>query len=211
MHCPLCQSHHITEYHSDKKRQFFNCTHCQLVFADPSSHLSLEDEKKEYDLHENSFDDQGYVGFLNRLAEPLLEKLQGDGKKGLDFGCGPTPVLAHMLAEQGHQLSLYDKFYATDKQVLSQEYDFVTCTEAIEHFHTPATEWRILLELLKPNGILAIMTKLVIDKERFADWHYKNDPTHVSFFSRDSFEFLASRDNLSCQFIGSDVIILQKN
>lgn len=54
------------------------------------------------------------------------------------------------------------------------------------------------------------MTKLARDVDAFAHWHYKNDPTHVSFFSRETFSFLAERDGLEVEFVGNDVILLRK-
>jgi len=54
------------------------------------------------------------------------------------------------------------------------------------------------------------MTKQVIDLEAFACWHYKYDPTHVTFFSRATFRYLAERDKLELEFIGNDVILLRK-
>ena len=48
-------------------------------------------------------------------------------------------------------------------------------------------------------------------KAAFSRWHYKQDPTHVSFFSRETFTWLAARDGLTVEFIGNDVIILQKS
>jgi hypothetical protein len=100
-------------------------------------------------------------------------------------------------------------------------YDFVTCTEAIEHFARPMNEWTLLLSLLKPEsgeevngalgGVLGIMTKLAShDEKTFANWWYKRDPTHVSFFSRETFTWLAERDALELTIIGDDVIILRK-
>lgn len=53
------------------------------------------------------------------------------------------------------------------------------------------------------------MTKLASHDEKiFSNWWYKRDLTHVSFFSHDTFSWLAERDSLDCQFIGDDVIIL---
>lgn len=114
-----------------------------------------------------------------------------------------------MLAERGLTVRAYDPIYAPATMSLQAQYDFVTCTEAVEHFHRPAREWSLLIALLKPTGWLAIMTKLHQGKDAFSTWHYKNDPTHVSFFSRRSFEYLADRDRLRLEFIGNDVILLQ--
>jgi cyclopropane fatty-acyl-phospholipid synthase-like methyltransferase len=61
-------------------------------------------------------------------------------------------------------------------------YDFITCTEVVEHFHHPALEFRRLDALLKPGGWLAIQTTFQTDDARFARWNYRRDPTHVVFY-----------------------------
>lgn len=210
LHCPLCHSVQVADFAQDKRRRYFRCHHCALVFADPDCLLPPEEEKAVYDKHENVVDDQGYRQFLGRLATPLMAKLGDAPQEGLDFGCGPGPALAAMLSEAGHQMAVYDPYFAPNADALTRSYDFVTCTEAIEHFYMPHREWRQLLSLVKPGGWLAFMTKLVIDAEAFNSWHYKNDPTHVSFFSRETFTFLAERDGLDVDFVGNDVILLRK-
>lgn len=210
LNCPLCNTPNTTEYHQDKKRQYWQCQQCALVFVAPECILSHSDEKAIYDTHENSFADEGYQRFLSRAAEPLLMRLK-PACKGLDFGCGPAPVLAKMIESHGHQVALYDIYYQANSDVLEHQYDFITCTEAIEHFVTPAKEWQLLTDMLRPGGILVIMTKLVINVERFANWHYKNDMTHVSFFSRMTFEYLAKRDGLTLEYSGDDVMLFKKH
>ena len=170
-------------------------------------------EKQEYDLHENSFEDEGYRKFLRKVLTPLSSFIKATSKAelcGLDFGCGPAPVLASMLTEEGVNMNTYDPFYAPNLQVLEREYDLVTCTEAIEHFHAPHVEWALFNELVASGGALAIMTKRVLDKTRFANWHYKNDITHVSFFSETTFQYLAERDGYDVSFPANDVVLLRK-
>lgn len=207
--CPLCESAPANEFCRDLRRRYFQCAECALIFADPAARLKPDEEKAVYDQHQNSPGDPRYRHFLNRIAEPLVERLGKPGLQGLDFGSGPGPTLSAMLAEQGYDMSVYDPFYAPDASVLNRRYDFVTCTEAIEHFHTPGKEWRLLLDLVKPGGWLGIMTRLVPESGDFSNWHYKIDPTHVSFFSRGTFRHLARRDRLACEFIGEDVILLK--
>ena len=207
--CPLCHAQSTRLYHQDKQRVYWQCVACELVFAEPDSLPSPTQEKAVYDCHENDPADEGYRRFLNKLAAPLLARLPAQSK-GIDFGCGPGPALAQMLEKAGHTMALYDPFFAPFADVLEQQYDFVTCTEAIEHFHHPAKEWAQLLAMLKPGGYLGLMTKLVLDAKRFANWHYKLDPTHVSFFSRKTFEFLAQRDGLELEFVADDAMILHR-
>jgi len=54
------------------------------------------------------------------------------------------------------------------------------------------------------------MTKLAPTKDRFANWYYKKDPTHVSFFSRSTFEWLAVQWQTNATIIGDDVVIFRK-
>lgn len=208
--CPLCHSEQHGVFVEDKNRCYFRCQQCALIFADPEAQLSSEQEKAVYDQHQNNPEDMGYRQFLGRLATPLVERLLAGPLDGLDFGSGPGPTLSIMLDEMGYNMAIYDPYFAPDPSVLTRQYDFVTCTEAIEHFNQPAKEWGLLLSMIKPGGWLGLMTKLATDAEAFTRWHYKNDPTHVSFFSRDTFRFLAQRDGLEVEFVGNDVILLRK-
>lgn len=208
--CPLCLGQQSHFFHQDKRRCYWQCGNCQLVFADANSHLTADDEVAIYQQHENNPADVRYRAFLNKLAAPLSEKLAGIGFSGLDFGCGPGPTLSLMLQETGQHMAVFDPYFANNPAVLTQQYDFICCTEAIEHFYHPATEWAVWLTLLKAGGWLGLMTKLAPSATEFASWHYKNDPTHVCFFSRETFSFLAKRDGFSVEFIGNDVILMQK-
>lgn len=208
--CPLCKGTDNQFYHEDKRRQYLQCQSCQLVFVDPSQRLTPEQEKAIYDQHENDPSDQGYRRFLSRIADPLDERL-GENQQGLDFGCGPGPALAQMMRERGHNVDLYDLYYYPQPEILNKQYDFVMATEVIEHLYRPDEVWQQWLNLLKPGAYLGLMTKLVRDVEAFSTWHYKNDQTHVLFFSRATFEYLAERDSLDLEFIGNDVILLRKS
>lgn len=207
--CPLCAAVNASHYHSDKKRDFLQCQTCQLVFVPAKQRLDAREEKAVYDLHNNDPSDEGYRRFLSRVASPLSERLS-QGSTGLDFGCGPGPTLSLMFEEQGFPMSLYDLYYYPESKALESEYDFVTATEVIEHLYQPNLVWQQWLTLIKPGGYLGLMTKMVIDVDAFSTWHYKNDPTHVVFFSRATFLYLAKRDQLEIEFIGNDVIILRK-
>jgi hypothetical protein len=115
-----------------------------------------------------------------------------------------------MLEDQGCSMTCYDPYYAPNPEALDKTYDFITCTETFEHFYHPDKEWRLLLRLLKPGGWLGVMTKLIDDMDQFAQMHYIQDRTHVSFFSRKTFQFLADQDNLIVEFFGDNVILLHK-
>ncbi len=208
--CPLCRNRNSEFFFKDKKRMYLNCLCCQLVFVPKSYWLSPEEEKAVYDLHLNDVRDPGYRRFLSRLAAPLLKKL-GPNQKGLDFGCGPGPALAEMMAEAGHQMALFDPFYYNTPAVLSDRYDFIVTTEVVEHLHNPHMAFQTLFSILRPGGWLGIMTKQVIDRDAFSRWHYIRDMTHICFYSPATFEYLARHFNASLDFRGDDVILLNKN
>jgi len=206
--CPLCHSLKISLFYQDK-RDYYQCSDCSLVFVAEHQWLSQDNEKAMYDRHNNSPDDAGYRTFLSRLFTPMADHLSPHSH-GLDFGSGPGPTLSLMFAEAGHTMTLYDKFYAPDKQALKQSYDFISSSEVVEHLHQPGEELERLWSCLKPGGILGIMTKRVLDKQAFMHWHYKNDPTHICFFSIASFHWLAARLGAELIISGNDVVLLIK-
>ena len=107
-------------------------------------------------------------------------------------------------------MALYDIYYANDPLVLQTQYDFITSTEVVEHLANPRHELDSLWALIRPGGYLGLMTKLVKDQQSFSTWHYKNDLTHICFFSVATFKYLAEAWGADIEFIGSDVIILYK-
>lgn len=207
--CPLCHQQNHTLFHKDRKRTYFCCETCALVFVPSEQFISAEAEKAEYDRHENSPEDQGYRKFLSRVFLPMQQVLEPQSQ-GLDFGSGPGPTLSLMFEEAGHTMAIYDHFYAPNLQTLERKYDFITATEVVEHLHDPATVLDQLWSCLLSGGWMGIMTKLVLDANRFAGWHYKNDLTHVCFFSKKTFEWWAHRSGAQLEFVGTDVILLGK-
>lgn len=207
--CPLCSCDSCDLFFQDKKREYLRCSNCELVFVPKSYWLNSTDEKAVYDLHQNSPDDKGYRDFLSRLTIPLLDKLTSK-QKGLDFGCGPGPTLFSLMEEKGHKVELYDPFYYDDASVFSKSYDFICATEVVEHLQNPGLTFSLLFQMLKQHGWLGILTKMVIDKQSFTNWHYIRDMTHICFYNHSSFEFIAKRFNAKVIFSGNDTILFHK-
>jgi len=206
--CPLC-AHEARAFHRDLQREFFQCLECDLVFVPPQFHLSLEVEKARYDHHQNDPADANYRKFLSRLFQPLEKKLT-DGARGLDFGCGPGPTLSVMFEEAGYPCSIYDLHYANDPSVFEEQYDFLTCSETMEHLYQPREEFERFLKLVKPGGWIGIMTQLHDEAPvPFDRWFYKDDETHVCFFSRKTFQTLEKTYDLRLEFHSDSVILFQ--
>jgi len=207
--CSLCRTETKQIFYQDKYRKYFQCPACDLIFVPPKNFLSLKEDKARYDLHQNSPQDQGYRQFLSRLFIPLQELLP-PGSYGLDFGSGPGPTLSLMFEAIGHHIEIYDYFYAPNHSLLKKKYDFITASEVVEHLHDPKKELDTLWCSLKTGGVLGIMTKLALDSLSFSRWHYKNDLTHVCFFSKNTFKWLAAFWQAEVTFIDKDVIIFHK-
>ncbi len=206
--CPVCHSPRPAAFGLWDGLGYWRCDTCQARGLNPAHHPDAATEKAEYDRHENHVDDPGYRRFLSRLADPLRACL-APGSQGLDYGCGPGPALAAMLREAGHRVALYDPFYHPDTDALRKRYDFVTCTEVVEHFHHPAQEFDRLGALLRPGGWLAVMTCFQTDDARFADWQYRKDPTHVVFYRAETMAHIAAARGWSCTLPRKDVALMQ--
>ena len=207
--CPLCRSTEVHDYSRDIHREYLYCPVCGLVFVPSCYFLSPEDEKKRYDLHRNSPDDPGYRSFLNRLFVPLQRAL-APGSRGLDFGSGPEPVLSRMFENAGYSVTLFDRYYEPASGALEQQYDFITASEVVEHLRDPAAELERLWTCLKPGGLLGIMTQPVVARDAFPAWHYKNDRTHLCFYSRAAFSWLAQKWKADLSFPEKDVFLFRK-
>lgn len=167
-------------------------------------------------------------------------KTKTDTVIGLDFGCGEGAFLSNMAAEGNLpaennlsgknnasakievsskinvssnirvRIDNYDLFYHPDKSRLTKSYDFIVMTEVLEHLSAPDIILKGLLSQLNLNGFMAIMTKRVRGQKAFTTWHYKNDPTHICFYSEATFAFIGRHYNLEIEIISDDVVILYK-
>lgn len=207
--CPVCRAlapQHLVRVH---RRDYWRCEACEARFLDPRQRLTRQQEQAHYVHHENDPDDPSYRRFLSKLADPLLDRLE-PGLSGLDYGCGPGPALAAMLREAGNDVALYDPIFRPDPAPLERTYDFITCTEAAEHFRNPAEEFDRLGSMLRPGGWLAIMTCFQTDDARFADWHYRRDPTHIVFYREVTFRTIAGQRGWTCDIPVKDVALMRK-
>ncbi len=205
--CCVCEADAVTFFIQVEDKDYWRCNHCLATFLDPAQRPDQSTERAQYQLHRNEVDDPQYRRFLSQLADPLLAQLAPQSQ-GLDYGCGPGPALAAMLSEAGHQMTLYDPAFYDHPEALQRSYDFITCTEVIEHFHHPAAEFSRLSQCLKPGGILALMTSFQTDDAAFARWHYRRDPTHVVFYRPQTLTVVAQRLGWSAHFPARNLAFL---
>ena len=141
---------------------------------------------------------------------PILDRISV-GACGLDFGSGPGPTLSKMFESRGFQTDIYDVYYAPNEGVFQKTYDFITICEVVEHFHKPQMELDRLFGLLKPNGLMAIKTQFLPPKDEFPTWYYKREPTHVCFFSEQTFKFLTNKWKSKMVCINPNIVVFVNN
>ncbi|MCL1117912.1 methyltransferase domain-containing protein [Shewanella aestuarii] len=207
--CPLC-THQVRFFIQDKKRAFYTCPECGIVIADPKSHLMPNIEKQRYGRAPKSAKQRQLSQFIMPLLEQINQQ-QAGALSGLNFGRLLDLQCLQKIEQSGHSVNQYDPFFAADHRVLQKSYDFVCSYKVFEHFRNPSKEWQLLTRLVKPGGWLAISTPLLTDLNHFDKWHYKNNPTHVSFYQQQTFEYLAENSEFTLLFASQALILMQKS
>ena len=226
MNCPLCDT--PTEYSiSTKKRSFYACSSCGLLWADPSGYLDRESEKARYNLHENSRENEGYVRFIEAILETglkhwqVLNNMDGYTDGGLDsrplildWGSGPEPLASELLRERGFRIHSYDPLFGPSLTSEDQLFDIIFCIEVAEHFKHPLDDFDAMARRLKVGGLLLVHTHTIPAdvftptgealRDFFIPWWYKEDPTHVAFYSEPSLQVLASCGGLQYEALDGE-------
>jgi SAM-dependent methyltransferase len=209
MNCLLCNSIAIEKYHSQIDREWYFCLECASVFVPNHILPSFKKEKRRYQLHENNPTDIGFQKFVSPLAQTIKNTIP-EKHTGLDFGSGTGSAVGKLVREAGYNLFEYDPFFKANRSVLDSAYDFIICCEVIEHFHHPLKEFELLYSLLKPGASLFSMTNLLPERSEFPIWYYKNDLTHVLFYSIENLEWIKKKVGFSGLKIEGRVITLTK-
>lgn len=211
--CPLCSSKETSLFHmsNEKKavREFHHCINCDLMFVPSQFHLDNIAQKKRYLEHNNDPYDQDYRDFILRLLDHLKPYLNPKAL-GLDYGAGPGPALATMMREDGYDIQLYDPFFYPDKSALYKKYDFITCTETMEHMSEPICDLITLDQILKPSGWIGIMTGMLESWDDFHNWYYYRDPTHIRFYSKTTMRWIGERFSWQIVYPRQNVVLFQK-
>ena len=179
-----------------RERAYLKCKSCTSIFVDPTDLYSHADEKARYLEHNNDVFDEGYRNFVNPIINAVTNKFEPH-HLGLDFGSGTGPVISQVLKEKGFSIEQYDPFFQNNISLLDKKYDYIVSCEVIEHFYNPLKEFDLLCEMLNRDGELICMTHIYSEEINFKKWYYKDDPTHVFFYTQKAFEFIKSEFNLS--------------
>jgi SAM-dependent methyltransferase len=190
MHCPLCRAGDCRLFHTDRLRHYYLCPQCDLVFVPSIEQVSIDEERSRYARHDNTLANAGYRTFLGEIADAVCG-LPYTVPAILDFGSGENRVLEALLADHGYRCASYDPLYDIGIEALAETYDIVVMCEVIEHLRTPADEFARVKKLLRPKGCLVLRTRIRPNDGAFRTWWYKEDPTHIGFYSVKSLERVA--------------------
>lgn len=205
MICTLCGSALINK----KDAYYYDCDLCKAIVKDEKYYLAADEEKAEYETHNNDIHDLRYQNFTMPITSYVIEQYL-PAHKGLDFGSGTGPVISSMLMKEGYDIVQYDPFFAPDLSTLNARYDYIVSCEVFEHFHNPQMEIDRLTALLNGNGSLLIMTLLYHDQIDFSKWNYRNDATHVFIYRKETIEYIANEKNLTIDILTDRFIALRK-
>ncbi len=207
--CTVCKNNNIEFFLNVRGLDYWQCPFCKAIMLNPIQFMSSNKEKKHYLKHNNEINDIRYRTFLYNLIEPLKDKISVNDI-GLDYGCGYAPALADILIKEGFNIELYDPFFFKNENIFFRKFNFVTCSEVVEHFFKPYEEFNKIDGLLAKNSWLAVMTSFMTEDYLFENWHYRRDPTHVVFYKKMTFRIIANQRNWKINFPSKNVVLFNK-
>ena len=207
--CRLCHRKLAAIFATVKNRDYYLCPQCGGISLAYHQLPKIQDEHARYLLHQNNVDDPAYVRFLYRLLNPLNPYLNSQ-QNILDFGAGPVPVLAHLLAKKNLNITIYDPLFFPRPNLANETYDVIIVCEVAEHFSNPGKEFALLQALLRPGGRIGLMTSIFRPDIQFENWHYVRDFTHVFFYQNKTFAWIAQQYQFHFSSPRNNIIFLQK-
>ncbi|PKM95043.1 MAG: class I SAM-dependent methyltransferase [Firmicutes bacterium HGW-Firmicutes-1] len=196
--CKICGANTREMIHVRFDLKYYYCDLCEFVSKDEKSIITAVEELEGYNTHNNSIEDPRYVAYFMKFIENAVLKYCDRNISGLDFGSGPSPVLA-MIFERDYNISMdiYDLYYSPNKIYENKKYGIITSTEVVEHLKNPLGYFRLFKVLLEEEGILSIMTLFHSKKEaEFLEWHYIRDMSHISFYTPKTMKIIAEKVGL---------------
>lgn len=207
--CLICSS--PVRSIKDKKGKIYHiCENCGFTSLDPMFCLSPSEEKGRYELHNNNPDDPGYRKWLSTFADQAVIPYAEPQSRILDFGSGPEPLLASILEDRGYQVAIYDKYFSDHP--VEGLFHMITMTEVLEHIANPCDVLKRLKVKLEPRGYLSIKTSFrPAGDGDFLGWWYRQDSTHISFFTERSLRILADSLSLHVELCDGKSLLVLRN
>jgi hypothetical protein len=205
----ICLDERVKSHGEWRHRTYLECGDCGYIFLRPQQRISVDLERQRYSTHNNDPKDERYRSFLMKGFDQLRPFIS-QGSHGIDYGCGPSQALKTWLETEGFRVDCYDPAFWPNSAVLEGTYDFVTCTEVVEHLHSPMEVFLRLDSMLRPGGWMMWMTDICQDPEKFSEWSYRNDETHVGFYQKKTIEWIAQKMKWRLELLKQRVMIFHK-
>lgn len=212
--CRVCS--HTAFMVFEDSRRFYVCKNCRLMFTECT--ISLDEIQKHYQRQ--------YVTIVDwhKEAQALLEivRFAVSPNKIFDFGSG-SGALTDAFRSMGFEVGSYEPMLHGDFRAerYDSDYDLVILNEVIEHVEDIMQLFDNICSVIRIGGIIFIstfMTDTIFSETnkfqgQFRDWWYKDDPTHVSFFCKRTYEYICTmktKYQLQILFAGTKGVILQR-
>jgi pseudouridine kinase len=216
----------ITSFHVGGN-EYLQCANCGGIFLARDLLPSAEAERQRYELHRNSPDDSGFRTYLESFIEPVLDAIGGISTI-FDYGSGPDPALVSILRSRGYDVRGWDPFFAPDTLPFDGGADLVVCHEVAEHFFEPRRDFALMAPLVKVGGHLVVGTMVLPEngqggeggpftapqtvREFFSSWWYRQDSTHVSFYSETALRITGESAGLTwLGAVGKNAYLFRRN
>jgi len=195
--CPACASLAASYARGAEGRGYSLCPACGLVCLDPEDRLPPAEERERYLLHDNGPGNEGYAAYLTGFIESAISPFAPAGSRILDYGSGPYPLLSRILSERGFETCAWDPLFSPVPPDPRRRFDLVVAHEVLEHCSRPLDALNDMAARLSPGGSLSVSTLFrPAEPEAFLAWWYRQDSTHVSFFSEACLSGLCARARL---------------
>jgi 2-polyprenyl-3-methyl-5-hydroxy-6-metoxy-1,4-benzoquinol methylase len=232
MSCPLCRSNrrqlfsnlNDLEYHCDGSFNFTKCTHCSLIWIDPTP--SQKELNSFYPSHYHGFNTQSnfiikslyiIVNYL-RIKKYLLF-LQHPSSSLLDVGCADAnyfdslkKVAPHVhctgiennevIVKQALKCGRDVRLGTIDDLDQALSFDLIIMNNLIEHVRDPVQELRKARSLLKKGGVIFVETPNTDSWDfKFCGkyWGGLHTPRHTFLFNPKSTHSLCNLTNLKVE------------
>ncbi len=205
MNCNLCASplkHQIDE-------DYYECQTCHAIVKDDKFYSDAATEKGRYLEHNNNVEDARYQKFTSPIWQYVLDQFKPEDE-GLDFGSGSGPVISKMLQDENYTIAQYDPYFADYPELLDKKYDYIVSCEVIEHFYYPKKEFQRLKSMLNEGGQLICMTLLYSPEQKFKNWNYRHDPTHVYIYQEATIAYITKAFGFQSHEIRNGRMIIWK-
>lgn len=206
--CRLCDSSQFIPLFVKEGHEVCRCKACNLVFLNFEPTPTFLKEYYAEDFFNDIGKKQGYSHYENEsksLHATFLQRIKQirkfrDGGSLLDVGCATgtfLEVASKYWDVSGSEISEYAAKMARQKgfqvyecpseklENLATKFDVVTMWDVIEHVAQPVKTIKLIGNIVKPGGIVALTTGDVgslAAKFSGRKWHLYNIPQHLSYF-----------------------------